>query len=219
MKDRVRVLIVEDEVLIADYICELLQEEGYERIELAHNCADALKLFVSFRPDIILMDINIEGPNTGIELAADRPADTSLVYVTAQQDSHTIQKAITTHPEGYLTKPIKKADLIATMHILSARKGREYMIVRDGHDDIRLEVAGILYVKSDDIYIDVVTAHRRYTLRKSLDAFLHELDDPNFLKVHRSYIVNKAHISQKSAQYVVVHDEKIPVARGRRIDL
>lgn len=103
-----KILIVEDEVLIANFIEKMLRKEGFSNLEIANDIKTAEVKFNTFRPDIVLMDINLEGPNTGIDLAAKKNEEAKIIYITAQNDPDTIQKAISTNPETYLTKPVKK---------------------------------------------------------------------------------------------------------------
>src|SRR5687767_2020373 len=100
----IKILIVEDEVLIAEYIRELLNDEGFLNIKLVHDREDAIMLMRSFCPGIILMDINIEGRDTGIVLAGQKNPESEVIFLTAQNDLATMQKALMTNPVSYLTK-------------------------------------------------------------------------------------------------------------------
>ena len=83
-----KILIVEDEVLIAEYIRDMLLEEGLKIIDLAHNSEDAREKMKSYNPDIILMDINLNGINSGIELAKEKSSDASIIFLPTTLDYH-----------------------------------------------------------------------------------------------------------------------------------
>ena len=116
-----KILIVEDEILISDYIFDMLMEIGFSKIEIANDSQEATSKMNVFKPEIILMDINVDGKDTGIKLAENKNTEAQIIYVTAQQDYETIKKAITTAPISYLTKPIKKRDIITAINQLFAK--------------------------------------------------------------------------------------------------
>jgi len=214
-----KILIVEDDVLIAEFIHENLLCDGYTIIDIAHDCKTAEEKFSTFYPDIILMDINIDGSNLGIELSKKRNLNSRLIYITAQNDMETIEKAIETSPDGYLTKPVKKLDVLAAVSLASSKRKKEFIIVKDGFKQVKILFNELLYVKSDGNYIDVQTKSKKITLRQSLDGFLLELDTDHFLKVHRSYIVNKHKITSKASSSIFIDLIEIPISRTCNFDL
>lgn len=217
MEKNSKILIVEDEVLIANFIKKMLQKEGFSNLETANDIQTAETKFNSFRPDIILLDINLEDSNTGIDLAARKNEEAKIIYLTAQNDSETIQKAIATNPETYLTKPIKKSDLLAAIQLASFKSIKKYVIIKDGYDEVKIFHDDIIYIKSDNIYIDVITTFKKYTVRNSLDNFLKELNNDTFCKAHRSFIINKKRVTKKTTNAVFLSDIEIPISRNFEI--
>lgn len=214
MENNSKILIVEDEVLIANFIEKMLQKEGFFNLETANDIQTAETKFVTFRPDIILLDINLEGPNTGIDLAVRKNDEAKIIYLTAQNDSETIKKAIATNPETYLTKPIKKSDVLAAIQLASFKNVKKYVVIKDGYDEVKLFHDDIIYIKSDNIYIDVITTSKKYTVRNSLDNFLRELNNDTFCKAHRSFIINKKRVTKKTTNAVFLSDIEIPISRN-----
>lgn len=214
MENNSKILIVEDEVLIANFIEKMLQKEGFSNLETANDIQTAETKFETFRPDIVLLDINLEGPNTGIDLATRKNDEAKIIYLTAQNDSETIQKAIATNPETYLTKPIKKTDVLAAIQLASFKNVKKYVVIKDGYDEVKLFHDDIIYIKSDNIYIDVITTSKKYTVRNSLDNFLKELNNDIFCKAHRSFIINKKRVTKKTTNAVFLSDIEIPISRN-----
>ena len=106
MKDKnVKILIVDDDVIIADFICDVLIDNDYKNVEIAYSYNEALSLFNNFNPSIILLDINLKNSKTGIELSTLKNPTTSVIFLTGQLDNSTMQKAMLTNPKAYLTKP------------------------------------------------------------------------------------------------------------------
>lgn len=214
MKNDCKILIVEDEVLIANFILKMLQKEGFTNLEIANDVQTAKNKFITFCPDIVLLDINLEGPNTGIDLAYKRNEEAKIIYLTAQSDIETIQKAIATNPETYLTKPIKKSDVLAAIQLASFKNVKKYIIIKNGYEDVKLNHEDIIYITSDNNYLDIITSSKKYTIRNSLDSFLKELSNEMFCKAHRSFIINKKRITKKTKNSVFLNDIEIPISRN-----
>ena len=214
-----KILIVEDEILIADYLKELLQQEHFTAIKLAHDKEEALALMQSFLPDIILMDINLHGENTGIELVKQKNDNASVIYLTGQSDAGLMIRAFETNPDAYLTKPIKKVDLIATIRLQIHKQKQDVITVRDGYKMVKVNLNDVLFVKSHNNYIDIQLAHKKLTVRQTLEAFINDIQSDLFLRVHRSYIVNTAKITTKKTGFILINQFEIPFSRNVDLNL
>lgn len=212
-----KILIVEDEILIADYLKELLLEAHFTNVEMANDTKEALAQMQSYTPDIILMDINIHGVNSGIDLAKGKNPQASVIYLTGQSDLSLMNQAFETSPEAYLTKPIKKNDLIAAIRLLYFKQQSKFITVKDGYNEVKINLDDVLFVKSENNYIDIQMAHKKYSIRQSLEAFIAEIQSDSFLRVHRSYIVNTAKITTKKSSSLLINQFEIPFSRN--IDL
>lgn len=106
--DRLHILLLEDEALLALDLAELLEAEGYAVVGPARTGARARELFASQRVDLLLCDIRLQGPDDGIETAryllAQRPVP--LIYLTSLSDPATLARALPTSPAAYLPKPV-----------------------------------------------------------------------------------------------------------------
>ncbi len=214
-----KILIVEDEVLIAEYIFDLLNDESFYDVKMAHTKKEAIQLMDKFEPDIILMDINLNGVNSGIELAQQKNENASVIFLTGQYDHELMSKALETNPESYLTKPIKQNDLFAAIQLALVKKKLKIITVKDGFNTVKVQLSSILYVKSDGNYVDVFTIDKKFSIRMSLDTFLNEVNDSNFIRVHRSYIVNKTKVTQVSRVSVFLENEEVPISRNLNFEL
>ena len=111
------VLVVEDEAIIARDIQATLVRLGYRVPPPVASCAEALQAVLTYGPDLILMDIRIQGDVDGIETGA-RIRDTygtPLVYLTSYSDATTIATARAGGAAGYLLKPFREHDLKAVV--------------------------------------------------------------------------------------------------------
>lgn len=212
-----KILIIEDEILIADYLKELLLEEDFTEVEMANDKEEAIAQMEAFSPDIILMDINIHGVNSGIDLARSMSDYASVIYITGQNDPSLMNQAFETAPEAYLTKPIKKNDLIAAIRLIAHKQQNKYITVKDGYNMVKINLKSVLFVKSENNYIDIQLSNKKYSIRQSLEHFIQEIQSEKFLRVHRSYIVNVEKIKAKKTNTLMVEHFEIPFSRN--IDL
>lgn len=114
-----RILVVEDEAVIAMDIEDRLERMGYDVVGNAANGDRAIKLAEHDEPDLTLMDIHIRGDRDGIEIAAIFASDFDIpcVFLTAYSDEATIQRAIRTQANGYLLKPFQDREMRATIEL------------------------------------------------------------------------------------------------------
>lgn len=119
-------LIVEDEPITSRFIREIIEDRGFTVAGTAKSAAEARILISQYRIDIVLMDINIQGSIDGIQLARGMiENNVAIVYISAYSDPQTLQEAAGTHPYGFLVKPFKEADLIATLLMVASRVSKE----------------------------------------------------------------------------------------------
>lgn len=119
--NKIKILIVEDESIIALNLKETLIDLGYEPCGIAPNKCKTMKILEKgVIPDLILMDIYLKGPTTGIELAKELKIILPfipVVFLTANSEISTIKKASETFAYGYILKPYKKSNLHAAIEI------------------------------------------------------------------------------------------------------
>lgn len=114
-----KILVVEDEVMVAMTLEDTLEALGYEVAGTADNGRDAIRLAEEKKPDLILMDIRIRGDLDGIE-TADRIAETMdipVVFLTAHSDEQTLMRALKTQPYGFLIKPFRERELYSNIEM------------------------------------------------------------------------------------------------------
>ena len=119
-----KIMVVEDERIVALNLKQRLVKMGYEVTAVVTSGEKALAAVAANRPDIVLMDIHIDGDMDGIETAAALPPDLHLpvVYLTAYSEEATLERARATKPYGYLLKPFSERELHATMQMVLERR-------------------------------------------------------------------------------------------------
>lgn len=123
MNDPAKILIVEDESIVAFNLQQRLELMGYEVAGVADTGAESLALVAEHKPDLVLMDIHIKGEMDGIEVASrlSQNASVPVVYLTAYSEDTTLERARRTRPYGYLIKPFSERELHATIQMALER--------------------------------------------------------------------------------------------------
>lgn len=93
-----------------------------------------------------------------------------------------------------------------------------YVIVKNGFEEVKVRFEDILFLKSDKNYVDIQLTNKIITVRNTLDNFYKELDNDLFCRVHRSYVVNKAKVTQKKSSSIKVNGFELPVSRNFSFD-
>lgn len=115
----IKVLIVEDEPLIAEDIAAILERNEFRVSAIAYNSIDALSELQTNLPDMALLDINLNGGMEGITIAEaiKNSYDIPFIFITSYSDKTTLEKAKHTEPSGYIVKPFNEANLYTTLEI------------------------------------------------------------------------------------------------------
>lgn len=156
-----RVLIVDDEILIARELEARLIGMEYDVVGIAATGVDAVSLAIETRPDLVLMDISLRGDMDGIDAAAEIRSQYSvpIIFLTAFADEKTLERAKKTQPYGYIVKPFNERELQANVEValykhdaetrallqnaLDAAENKQRRIGQDLHDSIQQDLAGL----------------------------------------------------------------------------
>jgi len=209
-----KILIVEDDFLIANFTQVALQEAGFLNVTIASNVEKARRALKTLKPDLILMDINLSDKWDGIMLAAEKNIEAKVIFLTGSSDQKTIEKVAALKPESYLTKPFKKQDVVNAVHLYQNKKKGAMITLKSGTDSIELLQDEILFVKSENVYIDIHTIQKVITFRITLEKFHQQLDTQLFCKPHRSYIVKKSMVTKVTRTHLWIDQVAIPISRN-----
>ncbi len=232
-----KILIVEDEIVIAVDLMQMLSSNGYEVAGPAVDYQSAIELLAYEKPDLVLLDINILGNKDGIDLAEKIHQEHHMpfIFTSALSDPTTLERARTTQPATYLVKPFREEQLLAAITValtnFSSRQGfeteveddhvvlKEAIFIKEKKSFFKIQLEEILYLKAADNYVEVVTTAKKYLVRSSLTHFIAKLSHPNFFKTHKSYVVNLAHLSSIHPTEVLLGDQTIPLAKNYAANL
>jgi two-component system response regulator LytT len=201
-----RIAIIEDEMVIAATIAQVLKELHYEVVGKAGSFLEAVSLIERTTPDLLLLDIRINGSRDGIELAqyVNEHFDCAIIFLTANSDSATIERVKATAPLAYLVKPFQKEDLHTAIEIAMINHQRnlpkqkeEFIIFHSGKQTIKFKQLDILYIQSSENYAQLYLSDgQRKLFRATLKDIYSLLPTQHFVYINRSTIVNVHHITQ-----------------------
>lgn len=206
------VIIVEDDFIIADHLQIILNKHGVDVIDVFDNVNDALQ-HRNEDIDLYIIDIRLSGNTSGIELGRRlNKNDKSFIYLTANNELATIKEAVETKPVTYITKPYKESDIIAILE-LSKSKTQKKIAVKSTYGKKNINLSNLLYIKACGSYSELYTSTKSYLERCSLNQLEQTLNS-NFIRIHRSYIINKTKIGDFTSSYVYINNKKIPISRS-----
>ncbi len=223
-----KILIVEDEILIADNIKRFLSKKGHKVVGIAISYEEAIQLYMEQKPDITLLDIRLNGMKTGIDVAhfiKQQEAPKPFLFLTSQMDSKNINKAKETFPAGYLSKPVQKESLYASVEIamhkyLADKEEAPTIPLYDGSKNYLILLHDILYLQSEHVYVQVHLQDGNYILQRSpLKDLLEQLPPKQFIQTHRSFAINIKQVSHWDTENIYFNGKVIPVSRSRRKDV
>lgn len=226
--DKVKILVVEDEIIIADNICDTLEMLGYEVLEPAINYTEAIETIEETRPDIAILDIQLSGKKTGIDLAETirNNYDFPFIFLTSNADPLTVSQAKKVMPPAYLIKPFTKDELYSSIEIAlfnySKKIGEantENLIIKDAffikekNAFIKLKFEDILFIKSEHVYAEIqLKNNQKHLIRGNLNQIITKLSS-KFIRLHRSYIINLEYLDQIDNNAVIIQNTSIPIGR------
>ena len=125
-----RILIVEDEALLAEEMSDRLMRLGYTVVEVVDSAAEAVAAAALLQPDLVLMDIRLKGGDDGTVAAAaiQQQSNVPVVFLTAHSDADTVSRATSTGPFGYVLKPFREQDLVVAIETALTRHRFEQRI-------------------------------------------------------------------------------------------
>ncbi len=144
------IVIVEDELIAAEYLKEILISNGFEVLAIIDNGKEAQDKIPTIKPDIVLMDImlkdNISGSEVALDLKLSSPK-TAIVFLTAYADSEMLEYAIESNSYGYLMKPYNEQEILSTLQLILHRIKEQTKEYVSGKDILKID---------DNLYFDFV---------------------------------------------------------------
>jgi DNA-binding LytR/AlgR family response regulator len=238
----IKILVVEDEMIIGAKISMQLTSLGYEVTGILPRGEEAILHVKENKPDIVLLDINLKGQLDGIETAVQmqQHGPIPIIYLTANSDEATFNKAKATKPAAFIAKPFKQLDLQRAIELTISRMAEnttglptenktgdeeqpfilsDRIFVRYKEKMIKIMLGDILYMEADRNYSRIFTKDREYLLSITLKTIEEKMSMQLFMRIHRSYLINISHVDEVAESYVMIAKKSIPLGTGMREQL
>ncbi|PIY11918.1 MAG: DNA-binding response regulator [Flexibacter sp. CG_4_10_14_3_um_filter_32_15] len=235
---KIRILTVEDELIIAQDLEEILEELGYDVIENVRDADAAIHAIKKNNPDLVLLDFRLAKQSTGAEVAQfirDEKLPIPFIFLTSHADPKTVSVATQTMPYGYIMKPFEAQSLYAAIEValinysklhadsknnlekISEQEGvlfNDCLFVKYRNQFIKVAIHKIEWLSAENNYTTIHTQNRKYIIRNSLTNVLEIINKKEFLRVHRSYAVNVSKIDVIERTKLIIDEQEIPIGRS-----
>jgi DNA-binding LytR/AlgR family response regulator len=228
-------LIVEDELIIATDLQHMLKQFGFSEPEIAISYTEAIEILKEKDIHLAILDINLGGYKTGIDVAEyiRQHINIPYIFLSSYEDIPTVNAALATRPNAYLQKPFQKTSLYAAIELAlkDFRKApsseqetdanlviRDALFIKEKHLYTRIQIADIQFIKSDGNYLELHETGKKHLIREALKSMQEQLP-AEFLKVHKSYLVNVKKITSFTNTSVSIGGTEIPIAANYRDEL
>ncbi len=239
---RIKILIVEDEILLAQDISLRLAVMKYEVVGIATSVKEALASIAAHKEiDLVLIDIVLKGDRDGIDLARiiNKEYQIPFIFLTAHADQHIVARAKSVLPYAYILKPfndrqvgiaielaflnfskktpekniLKRQELSTNNQILHIKNS---LFLKKDHFFKRVSLEQILFIQADSNYSTIYTTSEQFVYSIVLKKIEEQLPSDQFLRTHRSYIVNIQMINGFEGNMLFVGQKKIPVSKSHK---
>lgn len=229
----VKIIIVEDEPLVALDLKRQLEKTGFEVIQVFESGEEILEFLKQEQPDIILMDIQLFGALDGIDTAhqINKNYEIPILFLTANTDKTTFNRAKLTFPHAFLSKPFRIKDVLHSIElamdmekedagsIQSEKYLTDRVFIRTNEYLQKVMYDKILYLEAEGAYTKIATEDRDFLVSQTLKKVEERIQASFLLKVHRSFIINIKNVDKLSEGYVHIGDIRIPVSRAHKEEL
>lgn len=241
---KTNILIVEDESIVAKDIQQSLKKLGYNVVGISSTAEQAIELAKEHSPDLILMDIMLKGPLSGIDAAMEirSTMDIPVIFLTAYADSSTLNKAKESEPFGYIIKPFKEIDLHTAIEMAiykhkkdsAVRKERDFLyslvenkdsagiiFIKSNSKLVKLKTKEIFFVEALKDYVTINAKAGRFTIHSTMKDIASKLPPNEFIRVHRSFIVRIDKIANIDFPNLVMEEDRkvIPIGGSYKDEL
>lgn len=229
--DKIKIAIVEDEIIIAKTIVLALETIGYEVVGTVGKYKEAMDMIAKSTPDLVLLDINLGTKKDGIDLALEikDSFNTPVIFLTANSDSATINRAKEIKPLAFLVKPFSKQDLFSAIEIgwnnfnttvNSDLNPSKYIVLKVGTTYEKVMIDDIIYLKNDHHYFDIhLTSGKKVVVRYTTSQMISLLPVKQFVQINRFHIVNIKQITKIESKFIYLDLLKFLISKAKKEEL
>lgn len=224
MNNKINILIVEDDIFTSKNICLTLELQGYN-VYSANSINQAEEILLQTIPNLIVMDIDLNGPIDGIDLATliNKNIKVPVVYLTNNDDERVVDKAKVMHHSIFMTKPFNKRILLSNIEMAlklgiskEIETPVEALFVKDGSRRIKIPYNKLIFLRASRAYCEVHWmsdgGNTMNEVSKSMNLILAQIPKSQFSQVHRSYVINLQMVNFiKANEVVLINGWEVPI--------
>jgi len=225
--------IVEDEIIIAASLYSTLKKLNYAPFEPAYSYEAGLELMESKKPDLFLIDINLGGDKTGVDLAKKikNHYNCPIIFITAYADPKTLEQSFEMNPNAFIVKPVSREQLLASIEIAfnsfekttqskSPPTEPSLITIKDGYKYNTVNLSEIDYIESDRNYVTYYQNNgKKYMERSTLKLVEDKFGDRGFIKINRSYVLNIKNINQMTANQAIIGQKSFKISKNIKSEI
>ncbi len=238
----VKILLVEDDPSYAIELEMIVDELGYEVLATVDNAEAVFEILKTEKPDLILMDIQIKGEMTGIEIAKQIESENiNIIFITSFDDKEKFAEANSTKHFGYIVKPFNHLTLestieVALMNLIKSEEEidddeveenddkkdwtedlilKDHVFIKKRNRLEKVALNDILYIESDGNYSIITTETKKYILKMSLKKASEFLLTHDFVRVNKSSILNMHEVTSivLSDNQMILRNKVFPIGK------
>lgn len=223
--NRVKILVVEDDVLVRDQIVDILEQAGYEIAGSVSSGAEAITNFQRQPSDIVIMDYHLKGALNGVETIRElqKSADFRLVYVTSDLSDAVFEAAKATKPNQFLEKPIYERTVLRAVDLslsqdLVLKNPPDFVFYPQGQHHIKLVIKDILYMSAEGsrtvVFSEMQGDIQRVSISISSNHVFEQMRSPFIIRIHKSHYVNINKVQRtENKNLLYVGNIRLPVSK------
>tara|TARA_R110002126_G_scaffold99202_1_gene230295 strand:- start:2217 stop:2927 length:711 start_codon:yes stop_codon:yes gene_type:complete len=214
-----RILIVEDEVLLAKQVKKNLLENGYSDVIITTNYIDAVHHLKKYQIDIALLDININGYKSGIDVAnfINKNIQIPFIFLTSYNDEKTLERLMPLKPLTYLNKPVNKYTLLSALnfHFNTIKKAVSNIVaITIGSKIYQINKSEIIFVQAENVYLNIHHSNQQKQLiRFTLSKFLSHFSSKELIQINRSTAINLKYVEEYSLSQVKIREQYFKISK------
>jgi DNA-binding LytR/AlgR family response regulator len=207
--EKLKILVVEDTPAESAALVSLLQESGYELAGMASTMTEALSLYFTTDPDLVILDIYLQGQPDGISFAEAInavPTKTKpFIFITSTSERAVFERAKLTKPFSYLMKPFNPLEVTYAIEMALERFYEQQdslggedtdavitvdtVFVKKKDALVKLKIKDVLHVEVQERYCYLHTAHAKFVIKMSMTKIEELLNPKEFVRIHRNHLV------------------------------
>src|SRR3989338_5146430 len=214
-----KILICEDELIIAEFIKETCIETGFTVCGIAKNRIEAIEKLHIEKPDVVLLDINLEERMSGVRIGEYIAKNTGqpFIFITAFSDVETLEAAIKT-----VDKPTLVANLQLALYKLNhtSETADQFRDIHVESESVTVNISKLVHIEASCNYCELISEDFKPRLLRISISAMEEFLKETHVRIHKSHIVNPKFIILSSSLKVSLRDnQSLPIGRKYKENL